>query len=136
MTPDINYVAVLVAAAAQFAIGAAWYTALFGKQWLKLNGISKEKVEAQKDNMAKTYALSFVTSLVMAYVLAHVLGYSNATTALAGATGGFWVWLGFIATTMFSSVLYLQKPVKLWAIDSGYYLVSLLVMGAVLAVWR
>ncbi len=33
--PDINILAVIVAALVAFFVGGVWYTALFGKQWVK-----------------------------------------------------------------------------------------------------
>ncbi len=35
---DINYIAVLVAAVAQFIFGAIWYMPLFGGMWGKIHG--------------------------------------------------------------------------------------------------
>ena len=52
-----------------------------------------------------------------------------------GMQAGFWVWLGFIATTMIGIVLWEIKPVKLYLLIVAYYLISLLVMGSILALW-
>ena len=72
----------------------------------------------------------------MAWVLAHAVIYAGATTFGLGAAVGFFNWLGFIAVIQFTAVLYEQRSLKLFAIQSGFNLVSLLLMGALLAVWR
>lgn len=137
----INYWAVLVAAVASMIIGFIWYGPLFGKQWVALSGMTPEKIEAaKKTGMSKTYALAFVGSLVMAYVLAHALVFASAYLKVegpqAGLTAGFWNWLGFIAPVTLGSVLWEGKSWKLWLLNNGHYLLALLAMGAVLAVWK
>ena len=53
-----------------------------------------------------------------------------------GAHVGFWVWLGFIATTYFSAVIWQKMHPKEFFIHVGYSLIALLLMGGVLAVWH
>lgn len=130
----INYIAVLVSAIIGFVIGMAWYK-VFGRQWMSLMGLTPEKLQGMKKGMAKPMLGGFVATLIMAFVLAHVIGYSQASTIPEGLMGGFWVWLGFVATVMINSVLWEGKPVKLYALNVAHYLVVLLVMGAILAVW-
>jgi hypothetical protein len=135
---DVNYLAVLASGIIAMVIGFLWYSpALFGNAWMKLNGFTKEKMDkAMKEGMAKTYGIMFVSALVMSYVLAHVIAFAGGETVMDGLQGGIWVWLGFVATTMLNGVLFGSKPLKLYLIDVGYYLVLLMVIGAVLAVWR
>jgi hypothetical protein len=45
-------------------------------------------------------------------------------------------WLGFIAAPSFAQGIYEGRPFKLFAINTGYWLVGLLITGALLAVWR
>ncbi len=137
--PDVtlNYLAILAGAVANMVLGALWYGPLFGKQWMALTGMTGEKLAAAKaKGMTKEYALGFVGALAMSYVLAHVVDYTGATTATLGAQAGFWSWLGFIAPVMMSVVLWEGKPWKLWGLNSGYYLISLVIMGAILATWQ
>jgi hypothetical protein len=132
---QVNFWAVLVAAIAQFIIGWAWYGPLFGKPWLRMMGKTKEEI-MQKGNPAFAMLGSFVPSLIMAYILAHFVVYAGADDLTDAAMLGFWVWLGFVATVMFNSVLFESKPKKLYIINVLYYLVSLIVMAVVLMVWR
>ena len=45
-------------------------------------------------------------------------------------------WVGFVATSSFANALFSQKPLALWAIDSGFNLVSYIAAGAILGAWR
>lgn len=113
-------------------IGFVWYSKmLFGKPWMKLSGITEAQMEASKSNM-QTYGMMFLMSLVMAYVLAHFEQAGGAADIVMGVSIAFWVWLGFVATTMFGTNLFDKKPFKLFLINAGYHLVSLMAMGAIL----
>ncbi|MFZ2886426.1 MAG: DUF1761 domain-containing protein [Minisyncoccia bacterium] len=142
MDIPVNYLAVLVAAVANMVVGFAWYGPLFGKTWSQLMGwgeMTPEKMAEKQKAARMSYAISFVGALIMAYVLSHVLFLANAFAPSgfsAGITSGFWMWLGFIAPVTIGSVLWDGKPLKLWYINAGYYLIALLVMGAILGYWQ
>ena len=133
---SINYLAVLVAAIASIAVGFLWYGQLFGKVWMQLMAFDKKKIDAaKKKGMGKTYALGFLSTLIMSYILAHFVDYTQSKTFVDGAIAGIWLWLGFIATVQIGSVLWEGKPVKLYVINTLHYLVTLIIMGGILAVW-
>ena len=134
MQPSINYLAVIVSAVARFALGAVWYSALFGAKWMELTGMTEEK--ARSANMAVTYGGALVAYVVQAYVLAHFIHYTNAKDAKGGAQCGFWLWLGFSAVLLMQGTLFEQRSFTLFFINAGYELVSLLAMGIILAVWQ
>ena len=137
----VSYLAIFVAAILNMVLGSVWYGPLFGKQWMALMGMSKEKMDSQKNKggMWKNYLLAFIGSLVMGYVLSHSIvfagSYLNMSGVQAGMMAGFWSWLGFVAPVTLGTVLWEGKPWKLWFLLNGYYLISLLIMGSVLAMW-
>ncbi len=131
----VNYWAVLVAAIAQMIIGALWYSpVLFRKQWMSLMNLTEESMKSKK-KAQRGYVLMFVSALVMCYVLAHFVVYTKATTMLDGMLTGFWLWLGFIATVTLGGFLWEGKSFKLYLLNVTYWLVTLVVTGAILAVW-
>lgn len=135
MGVEVNYVAVLLAAVAAMVVGFVWYgPMLFAKEWMKLMGHTAETMK--KDDMAKTYGISFVLALVTAYVLAHVMflseNFFQYPSLQTGLTSAFWMWLGFVMPVQATDVLFGGKKWKLFAINTGYQLVSLLAMGVVL----
>lgn len=136
----VNYVAVLVAAVVNMVLGFLWYGPLFGKQWMAMMGWSQADMEkAKAKGMGKSYTIMTIGSLVMAYVLAHSLVFASTYTATVGVAAGFmvgfWTWLGFVAPVTVGTVLWDGKPWKLWFLNAGYYLVALVLMGIILAVW-
>ena len=134
---NVNYLAVFIAALFAMVLGGVWYSPLlFGKYWMKLTKMDAKKIEeAKKKGMAASYLLQFVAALVTAYVLAHFVAYTESTTVLAGMQTGFWIWLGFFATTSISSILWEGKPKELYLLNNAHHLILLMAMGAILAVW-
>lgn len=134
--PQVNLVTVVVAAVANLALGFFWYSpTLFGKQWIKLMGLTEQKLETAKKEMGKTYATSFISALVTGYVLGMVVKLAYSVTAVGGMKVGFGAWLGFVAPVQMTEVLFSGKKWNLYYINTGYQLVSLMIMGAILAVW-
>lgn len=138
MVVEINYGAVLVAAISNMILGMLWYGPLFGKQWMKCMGWKESDMEKMKNDpkmrskMPLYYLGGFISALVMAYVLSHIIDYAGATDLMGGVMAAFWVWLGFVATVLFSSVLWEGKAVNHYLLNVGYYLVGLVIMGVIL----
>ena len=134
----INYPAVVASAVGYWVLGALWYSPLlFARPFVALKGWTPDQVAAlQAQGHAGEVGAAFAVSLVTAYVLAHLVKFMGAETARAGLLTGFWLWLGFTATTNLSTVLFEGRPLGLYLINNGYHLVGLLGMGALLAVWR
>lgn len=134
----INYPAVFVSALAYWMLGAVWYSPLlFERPFIALKDWTPEQVEAVRAaSHAGEIGAALAISLLTAYVLAHFVKFTGAETAASGVLAGFWLWLGFVATTNLSTVLFEGRPLGLYLINNGYHLVGLLGMGALLAVWR
>lgn len=134
----VNYLAVVVAAIANMALGFLWYGPLFGKKWIALMQFTPEHMAAAKaKGMTKQYSFLALTSLLTSYVLSAEIVFANAYFTTTGISGGlmagFWSWLGFIVPITLGTVLWEGKSWTLWVLNAGYYLVALCAMGAVLA---
>ena len=129
----INWWAVIVAAAVNMVVGAIWYSpAMFAKDWSKLVG---RKMEEMGDG-AKGYVITAIGALIQGLILSYIVGWSGATTAAKGAWLGLLIWVGFVAITQGVNTVFAGTRKKLWAINTGYFLVVLVINAAILAVWR
>lgn len=134
---EVNFVAVLVAAVTSMALGFIWYSPqVLGKPWMKLMGYTQEDLKAEQKKMGMLYGLSFVLALIMAYVLTHVIAmsenYFGMDRLTTGLTSAFWMWLGFVMPVQATDTIFGSKKWMLLGINTGYQLVSLLVMGIVI----
>ncbi len=132
----INYLAVLVSAVVSFAIGFLWYGQLFGKQRAVMTGFSKNSMKSMKIKPAVSMSLGFFSMLLMSYVLAMFVFFTQSSTIMSGITLGFWIWLGFIATTTIGGVLWENKSPRIYILNNAYNLISILAMAVILSVWK
>jgi hypothetical protein len=130
----VNHWAVLVSALILWFLGAIWYSpALFAKPWMAALGIVPG---GPKKGLAFGMIASFVGDVLAAFALLHVVLWSGADNYAAGAFVGFLCWLGFFAATTFPQGIYEGRPAKLFLVNAGYWLVGLVIVGGLLAVWR
>lgn len=136
MNVEVNYLAVLLAAASSMVVGSVWYAPkVFGNTWMKL-----AKVDPNKQSSPKAMAIlmggTFLLSLLTAYVLAHVSFLSNkyfGNSFLNDALNtAFWVWLGFVATRILTHNMFDQRPGKLTLLALGNEFVTIMLMGLII----
>ena len=133
----INYIAVLVAAVAAFAIGGIWYSPLlFAKQWVKAHGFTEERVAEMQKTAGKAYAVSLLCQLLMAFAIAVLIGYLHTVRCVQGLKLAALIWAGFAFPLGLMANVFSDKRITVFYIDAGYQLVYLLVMGSILAVWQ
>ena len=128
----VNYIAVIIAALAGFGLGAVWYMVL-ARPWM--HAIGKTEAECkQLQGSAKVvpFAISIVALFIMALMLAGVMGHLGDITIRGGVISGFFVWLGFVITTMGVNHAFSGAKPMLTLIDGGYWLAVLLIQGAVI----
>jgi hypothetical protein len=129
----MNYLAIVVAAAAGYVFSAMYYT-LLSKPWRKA-------VELKKNHKMSAPWVPFVIAaaadLVIAWVLAGVVGHlgiGQVTVKNAVISGGF-VWFGFVLTTIAVNYGFAGRKPMLTLIDAAHWLGVLLVMGAILGLF-
>jgi hypothetical protein len=127
----VDYWAVVIAGIVGYAAGALWYWG-WSKPWMEAQGFTPESMKANQSPVP--YLLAFVANLVMAWMLAGVIGHLglDAVTIRSGVISAVAVWLGFVATTQTVNYCFGKRPLKLLLIDSGHWLVVLLLQGAVI----
>ncbi len=132
-----NWIAVIVATLVSIILGFLWYGPLFGKQWMRLMGITPKQIDAaKKKGMTGTYVQMIIGTLVAVFVLGILIKATNSSGIGDGATLGFLVWLGFIATFSMGSILWEGKSWSLWVLNNAYQLINYLIIGMILAVWQ
>ena len=131
--PEVNYLAVLAAAVATFALGGLWYSpALFGKAWQREAGVTEEKMKSA--NMTLIFGLTFVLALIAAWVFALFLGPRPPMALGLGA--GFSAGLCWVAASLGINYLFERKSLKLWLINGGYHTLQFTIIGLILALWH
>jgi hypothetical protein len=137
----LNWTAILLAAIVAYAIGTLWFSpALFGRAWMKAMGwnmkdVEKEMKKTNQMKMAKSYFIMFLGTLIMSFVLSILIHVFGATSLSDASIIGVLVWVGFIATSKISDVLFEGKNFEYYAITVMHSFVVILVMCWILAAW-
>ena len=129
---QLNWFAILLATVVSFVLGYLWYGPLFGKAWLDELGKSPEELGSG----ASPFVISAVLMLIASSVMAVLVACIGIETWFEGATLGFAIGIGFIATSYFSDAQFGGKSTKLTLIESGYRVVYTLLIGIILGAWQ
>jgi xanthine/uracil permease len=128
-------VLVLMAAVAHVAIGFIWYGPMFGRVWAKFADYSIESTtrwQQAKKNIGGTYVKIAFAAAVLAYSLAYLLALFSAKGYLGASGVVVGLWIGYLVVTAYADFRTRKKPMALWAIDSFYPLVSMMIMSWIL----
>lgn len=115
---ELNYLAILLAVIAQFAIGFVWYGPLFGKTWGKIHGfdkLSKETQDKLMKEMGPFYGLQLLVTVITTVVLAIFITYQPDWNAYAMAA---FYWGGFVVPAQISSIIFSSTP-KEWMLQKA-----------------
>jgi hypothetical protein len=132
---NINWLAVLVAAVAYFALGALWYSkVLFVNSWIKLTGVNMNAPGA-KSGVAQTMISSFILMAIACVALAVLIGRIGIAGWMTGLKVGLIAGICFAATSVGISYLYEKRPLALYLINCGYNIVGCCIAGIIIASW-
>lgn len=143
MMPNIqlNFLAIAIAVVANFILGFLWYTPLFGKAWGKEMGFDMNK-KPPAGALMKGMIFMVIGNFLMAWVFAHNMAVWNPVTwgleaspmpaAQSAAMAAIFTWLGFYFPTDLGAVAWEGKSWKLFFINTGYHLASLVLVAFIL----
>jgi Protein of unknown function (DUF1761) len=124
---------VLAGAAAFFAVGALWYGLFFAKPWQRAAGLSNTQLRT--GNMAAIFALTFAFEVLVAMVLWHLIARTDPPPYVVMMMA-----IGFALGVMIPAIginyLHQRKPLALFVIDAGHFLVGMAAMGGVFVLFR
>jgi hypothetical protein len=127
----INYLAIVIAAAAAFVFGGIYYHVL-ADTWMKAIGFTKKNMP--KGASHTPLIITIIAELIMAWVLAGLIGHlgPGQVTVKNGVVSAAFVWLGFVATTIAVNNAFGRRKSALSVIDAAHWLAVLAIMGAII----
>lgn len=133
---NLNWLHILVAAIAYFALGAIWYSFLFQKKWIAYHNINTNNPDGRKGVGAMMF-LSFIWMFIVTVGLAILIEkIPTAWGVLAGVKLGLTTGVCFSAAVISITYLYLKKPIGIHFIDGLYHIVAQIIAAVILCAWR
>jgi len=158
----LNIYAVLVSAVSALVVGFIWYhPKVFGTAWMHAAGLTEDQLNGA--NMAKIFGLSLLFAFMLAFAMpalvihqmgalslvggdaskalpsyeAFMLDYSEAFRSvkhgiLHGVMAGIFIALPITGI----NALFERRSAKYIIINSGYWIVTLGIMGAIICAWK
>ncbi|WP_317166930.1 DUF1761 domain-containing protein [Winogradskyella ursingii] len=140
----INWLALIVASIVPLVTGFVWYNPkTFGNAWMRETGMTEEK--AKQMNMLKTYGLTVVLSFFVSFFLfvwtttggapTEPHGTEAYMTFKHGAFHGALLALIIGLPVLGINALFEQKSFKYIAINVGYWILTMAIMGGIVNAW-
>lgn len=132
----LNWVAILVAAIVSFLFEALWFS-MFMKQWLEGIGRTEEWLHSAAGyNPPVQFGTAILCSIIVAAVLTICIQASGEQTALRGVIVAVFLWFGFIATSWAKEYIFEVRTLQIYAINTVYALIDMIIIGAIVGAWK
>lgn len=158
---EMNFLAILVAAVSSLLIGFVWYhPKVFGNAWMQAAGLTEAQIKS--GNMGKIFTMSllfaFMLALTVPVLVIHQMGVMSLTKGDLGELPSYTAFMAdygdafrtfkhgafhglfsgiFIALPITGiTALFERKSAKYIMINSGYWMVTLTIMGAIICGWK
>jgi hypothetical protein len=134
---DLNWLAVLVATVAFFALGGLWYSnLLFGKIWSRAVGW---EMDGDEKPPVTIYLMPLLTCLVTSVAVAMLAEGTGTDTFAEAIALGVVTGLGLASMALLVTGFFDPKkpqPMAWVAITAGYHLLGILVVSVIVALWQ
>jgi len=127
----LNWPMVLAASVAYFAIGAIWYTVLFGKYWAKANNMDT----SNRSGMVRSMIIGFLLTFLITMCVGLELNAIRCKELSDCFTRSYILIAGLVIGLLGIALNYQRKPFGVWLVDIGYHLIGILVAALILAKW-
>ncbi|MCL7752758.1 DUF1761 domain-containing protein [Polaribacter sp. Z022] len=162
---EMNFYILLIAAIIPMIIGFVWYGPLFGNAWMKEMGFTKESLEGQNmaKIFILSYIFSLLIAFFLQFIVIHQGGVfssilepgstelqgdaltyfqdfmakygNNYRTFKHGVLHGVLSGVFFVLPVLSIIAMFEKKSFKYVAINAGYWIVTLAIMGGIICQW-
>lgn len=130
-----NPAAITLATLLYFFLGAAWFTT-FMNPWLSGIGRSMSELRASGVPPWIGYVVALIMAAILATAISWVVQTTGPQTAARGAKLAAALWIAFVFTTWATEYAFEARGISILAINTGYPLVGMVIMGLVIGGWK
>ena len=130
-----NYLAIVIAAIACFLLEAGWYS-FFLQPWLDGIGRTQEWLMHQGMNEGLQFGTALISAAVMAAAISCLSHLTGPQSAVRWGKVGALLWFAFVFTTWSTEYIFEVRPLRLLGINAGFWLLGMVIMGAIVGAWK
>lgn len=147
MIPEVNFLAVIVAALIPMIIGAFYYGPIFGKTWMDSLGYTED--DFKNRNFPLIYGLALVMAFIMAFFMKIIVELTHKDVSASGelifgshhtfghgALHGAMLCLTLAAPVVVSLGLFQKNTAKNILLNVVYWVITWAIMGGILDAWN
>lgn len=129
---DLNWLAILVAAIAFFAVGALWYQrGVMGNRWMKAAAVEPSEASPR----AWIFVGTLIAYFLMAMVLAMISQGIGASSFGDGLVLGLFTGVVFVAAQAWVNAAYEGRSMNLVLVNGGIGMIGHVIMAIIVTVW-
>lgn len=129
----MQFLTVLIAAAAAYGFGAIWYMGL-SRAWMTAAGIAVGGDGRPAGRSASPFVIGAALLILVAGMMRHIFQMAGLDTFVEGLMGGFGVGAFIVLPWVAMNYTYAGRPRALTLIDGGYAVLGCTIIGIVLGV--
>lgn len=136
MASRVNHLAVFVSAIVFFVLAWLWFGPIFGKSYA--NMLPAAAAAMSKNSMTTPLIVTFVMGWLLSYVIGIALSMRPDPNPMQRGIGfGIFMSLGVYGTMTLMGAVWAgaSYPLGVWAIDTGFVLVAMAIIGAIIGAW-
>ena len=130
--PELNYLAIAVAAVAVFVVSTVYYIGFTDR----LKRLSAAYADADARPAVWRVAIEILRSLVVGAVVSGLVSLIGVADLAGAVQLALALWIGFPVVLLTGSVIWERVPPRVAAIHAGDWLLKLLMIGVIVTVWR
>ncbi|MBD3678701.1 MAG: DUF1761 domain-containing protein [Rhodobacteraceae bacterium] len=130
----MEFLSVIIAAAAGFGGGAVWYMIL-GKPWMAAAGLEADENGRPKGASPMPFVVAGICMILVAGMMRHIFASAGIEGPGAGLVAGIGIGAFFIAPWTAMNYAYAMRPRTLALIEGGYAVLGCALIGLVLGLF-
>jgi len=130
-----NYLAIAAAAMASFVFEAVWYS-VFLRAWLRGIGHDPAWLGRTGVSLGAQCITALLAAALIAICISSFTQLTGALTAVRGMKVAASLWLGCVLTTWATENVFEVRSYQLFAINLGFWLLTMVLMGAIVGAWK
>jgi hypothetical protein len=130
-----NYLAIVVATIACFLFEAGWYS-IFMQPWLNGIGRTHEWLMSTGVNPALQFVVALIAEAVIAASISCLIQNTGEQTWQRGIMVAAMMWLCFVLPVFSTEYVFEVRPWSLLGVNAGFWLLGMILMGAIVGAWK